>query len=435
MTTNLSSLQLTLLIVCIVLCVIIVICAGIIIALRIEKNKQVQKELDPVHYQPLDEEVARLKKLTKKYKNKILKYKDLNYDQRLKDMQTILDVELKAYKNEQLLQIDQDIQAHKNELLKHLLLNTMQPLHLKVINESSVHYLPIDEKYKPLLIGKKGANIKYLNELTNCNINVERDSKYVEISCPNPLDKQIAINTINHLIKSQAFDLNAISNVYKKEKRLIVKECIETGKKYLGILNIKNDSDELCEYVGRLKYRWSFSQNVLEHCYETALICEELAKQLGLDPDTAKAVGFFHDIGKSIDYEKRYDHIGTGVKIAKQCNLPSEVINAILKHHRTNCNEDYVLLVRCADAWSAARKGARHVPSANQEALINMVEAKIKKVGGIMKYKIDVDKNNINIIFIPTIPSKQNYQAIKYCLIKAIKDDVRLNKYHIYINN
>ncbi|MCQ2747945.1 MAG: HDIG domain-containing protein [Mycoplasmoidaceae bacterium] len=80
------------------------------------------------------------------------------------------------------------------------------------------------------------------------------------------------------------------------------------------------------------------------------MICENLAKRLGLDPQTAKEVGFFHDIGKSLDYERRYDHIDTGIKIAKQCGLSNEIINGIHKHHRTNCNEDYVLLTRCADA-------------------------------------------------------------------------------------
>ncbi|MCQ2956955.1 MAG: HDIG domain-containing protein [Mycoplasmoidaceae bacterium] len=80
------------------------------------------------------------------------------------------------------------------------------------------------------------------------------------------------------------------------------------------------------------------------------MICEKLATELGLNPETAKAVGFFHDIGKCMDYEGRYDHVDTGVKIAKRCNLPLEVVNGILKHHRTNCNDDYVLLVRCADA-------------------------------------------------------------------------------------
>lgn len=437
MTTNLSSSQLSLLIVSIILMVIIICCAAVIIYLRIKKNKNRKevKEIDDFRYEPLNKEIERYKKLQNKYKNKLIDQDYLDHDKALNDMKAILNVELEQYKKEQLLQIKQDIEKNKNDLLKELLLSTMQPLHLKVINESSVHYLPIDDKYKPLIIGRKGANIKKLNEITNCNINVDRDSKYVEISCPNPYDKQIAINTIRHLIKSEAFDLNAIDNVYKKEERLLRNECIKVGKEYLTKLNIQVTDDKIFEYVGRLKYRWSFNQNVLQHSYETALICEELAKQLGLDPQIAKEVGFFHDIGKSKDYERRYDHIDTGVKIAKRCNLSHEVFNGILKHHRSNCNDDYVLLVRCADAWSAARKGARHIPSANEEKTEKIVEAKIKKLKGIISFKVEVIENNIKIIFVPSVPSKSNYQHLKYEIIKTIKRDVRLNKFNISIHD
>lgn len=436
MTTNLSSSELTLLIISIFLMVIIICCAALIIYLRIKKNKlhkQVDK-LDEFRYEPLDKEIRRYQKLQEQYKKKLLDQDYLDHDKTLNDMKVILDDELNEYKKQQLLKIDEDIAKHKNELLRHTLLNVMQPLHLKIINESSVHYLPINDKYKPLLIGKKGRNIKYLNEITNCNINVDKNSEYVEISCPNPLDKQIAINTINHMIKSEAFDLVAIENVYKKETKLIQKECLETGKKYLIKLNINYNDPLLFEYVGRLKYRWSFSQNVLEHCYEVALICEALAKQLGLDPQIAKEAGFFHDIGKCIDYEGKYDHINTGVRIGKECNLPTEVVNAILKHHRSNCNEDYVLLVRCADAWSAARKGARHVPSKNDEQIIKMVEAKIKKIKGIISFKVEVEDDKIKVIFVPTIPDKKNYLDKKYEIIKAIKKDVRLNKHYVQIS-
>lgn len=437
MTTDLSSSNLALLIVCIVLMVIIVCCAAVIIYLRIKKNKfrKQSQEIDDYRYEPLNKEIRRYKKLQEEYKNKLINKEYVDHDKALQDMKLILDREIEQYKKEQLAEMKQDIYKNKNRLLKDLLLNTMQPLHLKVINESSVHFLPIEDKFKPLIIGKKGANIRKLNEITNCNINVERDSKYVEISCPNPYDKQIAINTIKHLIKSEAFDLNAIENVYKKECKLIQKECIDTGKHYLGILNIKVENTELFEYVGRLKYRWSFSQNVLQHCYEVALICERLAQELGLNPQTAKEVGFFHDLGKSIDYEKRYNHIDSGIKIAKQCHLSNEIINGILKHHRTNCYDDYVLLVRCADAWSAARTGARHVPTANEERTKKIIADKIKKVKGIISFKLAIDGNNVTIVFIPTIPDKNNYQTIKYNIIKTIKHDVRLNKFHIIIHD
>lgn len=433
MTNKLSSSNIALLIVVVFIVVITLCCAAVIIISRIKKNKHQSQQIEDYRLEPLNREIRRYQKLREEYKQKIINHEYLDHDKRLKDMKDILDAELDEYKSEQLLKISNEVENNKNELLRDTLLNAMQPLHLKVINESSVHFLPIDDKYKPFLIGKKGQNIKKLNEITNCNINIERDNPYVEISCPNPFDKQIAINTISHLLKSEAFDANAIENVYKKEKRLIEKECYETGKKYLGILNIDITHPKICEYVGRLKYRWSFSQNVLEHCYETALICESLAQSLGLDPQTAKQIGFFHDIGKSLDYERKYDHIDTGVKIAKECHLPYEVINGILKHHRTNCNEDYILLVRCADAWSAARTGARHLPNSSDTETIKIIESKISKIKGILSFKVGIDDKTIQVVFLPSISSKRSHYAIKYEIIQAIRKDVRLNKYFVQV--
>lgn len=433
MTNQLPSSNIALLVVSIFLLVLTICGVVVIVYKRVKQPKSSLTKKEEEKLDPLDKEIRRYKKLQERYKQKILNQEYLDHDKRLKDMKEILDAELDEYKNDQLVKINQDIQKNKNDLLRETILNTMQPLHLKVINESSVHFLPINDKYKPLIIGKKGQNIKKLNEITNCNINVDRDSKYVEISCPNPLDKQIAINTIKHLIKSEAFDSNAIENIYRKEKRLIEQECVLTGKQYLENLNISVEDPNIFEYVGRLKYRWSFSQNVLEHCYETALICERLADKLGLDPQTAKEVGFFHDIGKSIDYERKYDHIDTGVKLAKQFQLPQEAINGIAKHHRSNCNEDYVLLVRCADAWSAARTGARHIPNANKDGTIQIIENKIKKIIGIKSFNVELENKDIRIAFLPDINNKSNCFAIKYAIIKAIKKDVRLNKYRVHV--
>ncbi|MCQ2747946.1 MAG: KH domain-containing protein [Mycoplasmoidaceae bacterium] len=254
MPTDLSRTDLILIIVCSVLAALLICACTVIIVFCLKRKKQ-QHKIDEFRYAPLDNEIKRYKKQREKYKNKLKNQDFVNYDVALNDMKVILDQELDEYKRDRLLSINQQINHDKNEILRDVILNSMQPLHLKIINESSVYYLPIDEKFKPLLIGKKGANIKKLNEITNCNNNVERDSKYIEISSPNPYSKQLAINTINHLLKSEAFDLNAIENVYKKETKVMRMNCIEIGKKYLDNLNINVGNSAIYEYVGRLRYR------------------------------------------------------------------------------------------------------------------------------------------------------------------------------------
>jgi len=445
---TLSNQQITTIVICSILIALIIACAIVYVVLKIKKTKKLhispqdQELLSKLEQDNksgelyknaiLDKEIAKYKKAREQYKEYIVSKIDIDPKQLKDQYEKIIQEELEEFKKDQLVKLNDEILKYKNEILKETILNTMQPLHLKVINESSVSYLPITEEIKPFIVGKKGQNIKHLNEVTNCNMNLDRTSKFLEISCPNPYDRAIAINTVKHLIKSEAFDMLAIENVYKKEKALIDKECVEIGKEYLKKLNIEVPNSKIYNYIGRLKYRWSFSQNVLEHCYETALICEKLAQEFGLDPDVAKRVGFFHDIGKAIDYEKKYDHISSGIKIAKECDLDQMTLDVILKHHRTNCYDDYILLVRTADAWSAARSGARHTPLTDQANTIKLVEEKIKKIQNVLSCKVEVGDNTLRISFLPVINNKPTYLWIKNEIIKSLKKDVRFNKYKLF---
>ena len=365
----------------------------------------------------------------------IAKYKKIKIDHYITNItkhdKQKIDKELVKYKNQQLLSLYDEIQKNKKNYLMKIILETMQPYHLKIINESFVHHIPIDDKVKPLIIGKKGRNIKYLSELSGCNVNVNKNDPYIEISCPNPFDRSIAINTIKHMINSEAFDINAINNIYNKEKKLILSDCITCGKEYLSKLNIENKNDELCKYIGRLKYRWSFSQNVLQHCYETALICEKLAQKFGLNIQLSKEAGFFHDIGKAIDYEQNYDHVTSGIEIAKKCGLKQTIIDVIANHHNGTCNNDYVLLVKCADAWSAARSGARHTVENNDNQLLQIVESKLNSITSIKKYIVEINDKNINIIFWPKNNTIEKCKILKYEIFQVLKKDVRLKKYTI----
>lgn len=412
--------------------VIISVILSLLLIILTNNYKKIFKHnpIDKIKYLSINKETKKLKCIREKYKKQLRKIKiDPDISQHSKQ---IIHDELVEYRNQQLLLIEEDIQKNKLDYLKKIILETMQPLHLKIINESSVYYIPIDDKIKPLMIGKKGRSIKQLSEISGCNINVNRNDPFIEISCPNPFDRAIAINVVKHMIKSEAFDINAIKNIYNKEKQLILSDCITCGKKYLSMLNISCENSKLCDYVGRLKYRWSYSQNVLEHCYETALICEKLAQEFGLDAQLAKEMGFFHDIGKAIDYEQSFDHVKTGIEIAKQCNLKQVIIDTIANHHRTTCNEDYVLLVKCADAWSAARVGARHMEN-NEQQLMQILKSKLNLISDIAKYKIDINDKNITIFFIPKINTLEKQKIVKYQILKNFKKDARLKKYSIFI--
>ncbi|MDE7221721.1 MAG: HDIG domain-containing protein, partial [Ureaplasma sp.] len=152
-----------------------------------------------------------------------------------------------------------------------------------------------------------------------------------------------------------------INNYYNEEKINFYNSLISIGEDTVKELKFKNIDPNLYEYIGKLRYRYSFGQNVLEHSIESALLAEQIAKEVNANPYIAKLSAFFHDIGKSMDHETGLDHIQLGVEIAQKYNLPQEVISGIATHHSSQIsNNIYDAIVKISDKSSASRPGARN---------------------------------------------------------------------------
>ena len=318
------------------------------------------------------------------------------------------------------MEIDHQINQHKNDMAKTIILNAIESNCLKVTNETSTGYILLDdENIKAKFIGKKGRNINFFKKTTKVDVMIEKEP-YISLSCPNPIRKQIAINTIKHMIKSNAFDEKAIANIYKKEKAKLLISLDDIGEQYVNKLKFKKIDENLYSYIGRLQYRSSYSQNVLEHCYETAIIARKIAKQLKLNEELATMCGFFHDIGKSIDYDLDYDHVAQGIELAKKYHLPKEVITAIAHHHDQIFPNHYVIITKISDTISAGRKGARTISE------IGFKQAKIAE--SICKKNIFVRGvytiSGTNFLKIIVIPKRNYYNRLaelRFDLLNALK--------------
>lgn len=382
----------------IILFVLLFFCLFLLIVFFIQKQKRWSKrysncEIADNKVQILEK---RLNELTANYQ-KLL-------DKKLTTNKALVDfLKLENYKYE----FDEDWAIQKS---RQIILDTIDNNVYKVLNETSTTSIKINEEIKPKIIGTKGKHIDFFKKTTQTDIKVENDSPFVMISSSNSIKRHLAICTLKHMIKSDAFDTKAIENIYKKEVKIQEKSFEKIGKDYIvNKLQLVNINPKLYEYVGRLQYRTSYSQNVLGHCYECAILAEKMAKQIGLDPYTAKMCTFFHDLGKSIDQENgNYNHVSDGVEIATNCNLPNIVIDVIKKHHCKFAKEPYVVLTKIVDTISAGMPGARTI---SQEIYAKAKLIKDICINNKFVYDVKTIKGNnfINVI----ITKNNNYQFIK----------------------
>ena len=223
----------------------------------------------------------------------------------------------------------------------------------------SVVQLPSDEM-KGRIIGREGRNIRALEAATGIDLIIDDTPEAVVLSGFNPVRREVARLSLIRLISDGRIHPARIEDVVKKVGQEVDATIKEAGEQAAFDLGVHGMNGELVKYLGRLKYRTSYAQNVLQHSVEVGFLCGVLASELGLNPKLAKRMGLLHDIGKGIDHEVEGPHAIIGAKLAKKLGESPRVVHAIQAHHEDiQPNSVYALLVQAADGLSGARPGAR----------------------------------------------------------------------------
>lgn len=266
---------------------------------------------------------------------------------------------------------------------------------------TTTYSLPSDE-LKGRIIGREGRNIKSLESLLGCDLVIDDTPGVVTISSFDPVRREIAAETLNRLIKDGRIQPGRIEEIYAKVRDSFESSLYEIGEDTCMSLGLSMISKQFYPYIGRLKYRTSFGQSVLDHSKQVSYLCGMMAAELGLDQTLAKRAGLLHDIGKSCDYEIDGSHVEIGVDMAKRFGEPDVVINSIAAHHG-DCEKKYLIadLVVAADTLSAARPGARRETLENYLKRVRDLEDICKSYEGVSECYALQSGRDLRVMVVP----------------------------------
>lgn len=217
-----------------------------------------------------------------------------------------------------------------------------------------------DDEMKGRIIGRDGRNIRAIEAATGVTLLIDDTPEAVVISCFDPVRKEIARQLLERLITDGRIHPTRIEELFKKVEKEIEDEIFSVGESAVLETGVQAVPPQIIKLLGRLKYRYSYSQNVLKHSLETSYFMGIIAAELGLDEKKAKRIGLLHDIGKAIDHEVEGSHAAIGADLLKKYGESKDVINAVAAHHEeVEATSLYGILVNACDALSASRPGAR----------------------------------------------------------------------------
>lgn len=318
---------------------------------------------------------AELERLQRQEQAKLEELSGLSAEEAKKRLVESLKDEARTDAQSYINDIMDDAKLTANKEAKKIVIQTIQRVATETAIENSVTVFHIDsDEVKGRIIGREGRNIRALEAATGTEIVVDDTPEAIVISAFDPVRREVCRLALHQLIADGRIHPARIEEVVAKVKKQVEEEIIETGKRTAIDLGIHGLHPELVRIVGKMKYRSSYGQNLLQHARETANLCAVMASELGLNPKKAKRAGLLHDIGKVPDEENELPHALYGAKLAEKYKEKPEIVNAIGAHHdEMEMTTLLAPIVQVCDAISGARPGARR----------EIVEAYIKRLNDL----------------------------------------------------
>ncbi len=345
-----------------------------------EQNRR-KKELEGLknsldnREQLLESKSAEVESLHRQAQEELVKISGLSAEEAREKLVESLKDEAKTAAAGYINDIMDDAKMTANKEAKRIVIQSIQRVATETAVENSVTVFHIDnDEVKGRIIGREGRNIRALEAATGIEIIVDDTPEAIVLSGFDPVRREIARLALHQLVTDGRIHPARIEEVVAKVRKQVEEEIIETGKRTTIDLGIHGLHPELIRMVGKMKYRSSYGQNLLQHSRETANLCAVMASELGLNPKKARRAGLLHDIGKVPDDEPELPHALLGMKLAEKFKEKPDICNAIGAHH-DEVEQTSLLapIVQVCDAISGARPGARR----------EIVEAYIKRLNDL----------------------------------------------------
>ncbi len=323
--------------------------------------------------------------------------------------------------------IEEEANLTAEKKARDILVTTIQRLATETTSDITVSTvsLPSDEM-KGRIIGREGRNIRSLETLTGVDIIIDDTPEAVVISCFDPVRKEIARIALERLILDGRIHPARIEEIVQKVTREISQTVYEEGEKVLFDLGIHDMGQDMVRALGRLHFRTSYGQNVLQHSKEVSILAGTLAAEIGANVEIAKRGGLLHDIGKGAEADSDKNHAEVGMEMTRKMNLDPRIVNAVGSHHNDiepSCVES--ILVQIADAISAARPGARRETMDNYARRLENLEAIAEGFQGVEKaYAIQAGRELRVLVNNEKIPD-QEVKALGREIAKKIENDLK----------
>ena len=319
-----------------------------------------------------------------------------------------------------------DAKLTANREAKRIVIQSIQRVATETAIENSVTVFHIEsDEIKGRIIGREGRNIRALEAATGVEIVVDDTPEAIVLSAFDPVRREIARLALHQLVTDGRIHPARIEEVVAKVRKQVEDEIIETGKRTTIDLGIHGLHPELIRIIGKMKYRSSYGQNLLQHARETANLCAVMASELGLNPKKAKRAGLLHDIGKVPDEEPELPHALLGMKLAEKYKEKADICNAIGAHHdEVEMTSLLAPIVQVCDAISGARPGARREIVEAYIKRLNDLEQLAMSYPGVTKtYAIQAGRELRVIVGADKIDDKQT-ESLSTEIAKKIQDEL-----------
>jgi len=407
-----------------------------------QKEMQVTQRIDEVEkkkreYDSMKDSIQAQREMIEKRQDELEKLRQ----QHLKQLETISEISSEEAKNQLIESLKDEARTHAmsyindimeeakitaNKEAKKVVIQTIQRVASEAAIENSVTVFNIDnDEIKGRIIGREGRNIRALEAATGVEIIVDDTPDAIVLSAFDPVRREIARLALHQLVSDGRIHPARIEEVVEKTKKLIEEEIIETGKRTAIDMGVHGLHPDIIRLIGKMKYRSSYGQNLLQHSREVANLCSIMATELGLNAKSAKRAGLLHDIGKVPDDQPELPHAIIGMKLAEKYKEKPEIINAIGAHH-DDIEMTSLLspIVQVCDAISGARPGARREILDSYIKRLNSLENLALNYPGVVKtYAIQAGRE-LRVIVGADKVNDQDTEKLSYDISKKIQDEM-----------